>query len=122
MDASCNTRLASRFKKCCDVVATAEIAVISMKKIIYVVPLVVLAVLAVEYFHSTKVEVDNSVKPYLEKFLDLTIEKNHKVIYETYLHEHALSLEEFSMRMNYFANIFVNQRNHQNFSSPYFKC
>jgi len=90
-----------------------------MKKFIYVVPLVFLAILAVQFFQSAKVEVDDSVKPYLERFLDLAIEKDHKVIYETYLHEHALSLEEFSARMNYFANIFGAEPESYSYSRSY---
>ncbi len=87
-----------------------------MRKSIYVVPLVVLAVLAFERSRSPKVEVADSVKPYLEEFLTLTIDKKHKVIYETYLHEHVLTLEEFSARMNYFATIFGSEP--KSFSHP----
>jgi len=78
----------------------------SLKKAIYLLPLIFLAVLVFEYFQTTKVEVDDAVRPYLEKCLDLIIEKDHKIIYDTYVHERTVSLEEFSARMNYFANIF----------------
>ena len=78
----------------------------SKKKAIYIIPLVILAVLVFEYFQTTKVEVDDAVRPYLEKCLVLIIEKDYQIMYDTYLHERTLALEEFSTRMNYFANIF----------------
>ncbi len=77
-----------------------------MKKTIFIVPLVVLAVLAFEYLKSPKVEVDGSVRPYLEKCLDFIIKKDHKIVYETYLRECTVTFDEFDTRMNYFSNIF----------------
>ena len=77
-----------------------------MKKTFIIVPLVILAVLAFEYFQSPKVDVDSSVRPYLEKCLDFIIKKDHKIVYETYLRECTVPFDEFDTRMVYFANIF----------------
>ncbi|MHC4362415.1 MAG: hypothetical protein ACYSTZ_06275 [Planctomycetota bacterium] len=78
----------------------------SPKKIIFIVPLIFLAVVVYELSHRTKVEVENGVRPYLERFLGLTIEKDYEVIYDKYLHERALPFENFCARMNYFSKIF----------------
>ncbi len=68
--------------------------------------MVVLAVLAFEYLQSPKAQVDNSVRPYLEKYLNFIIKKDYKIIYETYMRERTVALDEFNRRMNYFVNIF----------------
>jgi hypothetical protein len=78
----------------------------SPKKAIVILSLVFLAVLAYELSRSTKVEVEDGVRPYLERFLGLTIEKNYEVIYDKYLRERALPFEDFCARMDYFAGIF----------------
>jgi len=78
----------------------------SPKKIIFIVPLIFLAVIVYELSRSTKVAVENDVHPYLERLLGLTIEKDYKGIYDKYLHERALPFENFCARMDYFSNIF----------------
>jgi hypothetical protein len=66
----------------------------------------VLAGLVFGCLDSMTMDVEPGVRPYIEKCLDLLIEKNHEAIYESYLQGRALSLEEFSRRMNYFSEIF----------------
>jgi hypothetical protein len=76
------------------------------KKIIFIVPLIIIAVIVYELSRSTKVEVENDVRPYLERLLRMTIGKDYEGIYDKYLHERAHPFEEFCARMNYFSNIF----------------
>ena len=68
--------------------------------------LIVVAAVAFELFTLTKVEVDGAVRPYVERCLDLIIEKKYQAVYDTYLKEHALSLDEFSGRVEYFDQVF----------------
>ena len=52
--------------------------------------LVVMASFAFYYFASPKVEVDAAVRPYIERCLDLIIERNYKLVYDTYLEQRSL--------------------------------
>ncbi len=65
---------------------------------ILLVYVAVIACLAYYYFTSPKVEVDDAVRSHIERCLDLIIEKNYEPIYDTYLRQQALSLDEFSGR------------------------
>jgi hypothetical protein len=76
------------------------------KKTIVISAIVFLAVVVYEISSSTKVKVDDGVRPYLERFLDLMIEKDYEVIYDKYLRERSLPFDDFCTRMGCFSTIF----------------
>lgn len=86
--------------------AQGALAVVSITNKKSMLLLAVLAALVFGCLDSMTMDVEPGVHPYLEKCLDLLIEKNHEAIYEAYLQGRALSLEEFSRRMDYFSKVF----------------
>jgi hypothetical protein len=83
--------------------ALGVVSITHMKSMIL---LAVLAALVFGCLDSMTMDVEPGVRPYVEKCLDLLIEKNHEAIYESYLQARALSLEEFGRRMDYFSEVF----------------
>lgn len=67
---------------------------------------VVIGSFAYYYVTSPKIEVDDAVRGHVERCLDHLIEKNYEAIYDTYLRKHALSIDEFSSRVDGFEQLF----------------
>ena len=62
---------------------------------------IVLVVLIFEYLRAPDIEVKDEVRPYIEKYLDLVINKSFDDLYEFYCGKKSYPLEQFKERMNY---------------------
>ena len=78
----------------------------SMTRITLIIITVVLAVLMFEYLRAPDIEVKDEVRPYLEKYLDLLINKSFDELYGAYSESKSYPIVQFRERMNYLCLLF----------------
>ena len=77
-----------------------------MKKINLIIFAIVIVILIFGYFNHPRPKINDGVRPYIEKFLDLIINKSFDEIYNNYLETKTVPYEEFIKGMNFISTLF----------------